>query len=75
VTLEASYTLQPGILKVEVQVFDSAEPRVERRRDTLFLKPGQRETICVSRAHGRLPRSFTLTRVGDGLQVSAGGAQ
>ena len=75
VTLEASYTLQSGILKVEVEAYDSAEPSAERRRDTLLLKPGQRQIICVQRAFGRSPRCFTLTRIGDGLQVSADGTQ
>jgi hypothetical protein len=75
VTLEASFTLQSGILKVELEAFDSADPSARRLRDTLLLKPGQRRTICVQRALSRSPRCFTITRVGDGLQVSADSSQ
>jgi hypothetical protein len=75
VTLEASFALQSGILKVELQAFDGADPRAMRLRDTLLLKPGQRRTICVQRALGRSPRCFTIARIGDGLQVSADGSQ
>jgi len=75
VTLEASFALQSGILKVELEAFDSVDPSATRLRDTLLLKPGQRRTICVQRALGRSPRCFTIARIGDGLQVSADGSR
>jgi hypothetical protein len=75
VTLEASFVLQSGILKVELQAFDGTNPRDKRLRDTLVLKPGQRRTICVQRTLGRSQRCFTIARIGDGLQVSADGSQ
>jgi hypothetical protein len=71
VTLEASYTLQSSILKVELEAFDSADPEATRIRDILLLKPEQHRTICVQSALGRSPRCFTITRIGDGLEVSA----
>jgi hypothetical protein len=73
VTLEASYALKSGILKVELEAFDSADPSATRIRDTLLLEPRQCRTISVPRGLGRSPRCFTITRVGDGLQVSANG--
>jgi hypothetical protein len=74
VTLEASYALQAGILKVELEAFDSTDPSAARIRDTLVLEPRQSRTISVPCAPGRSPRCFTITRVGDGLQVSASGS-
>ena len=73
VTLEASYALQSGLLKVELEAFDSADPNATRIRDTLLLEPRECRTISVHRGLGRSPRCFTITRVGDGLQVSANG--
>jgi hypothetical protein len=73
VTLEASYALQSGILKVELEAFDGSDPNATRIRDTLFLEPRQCRIISVQRGLGRSPRCFTITRVGDGLQLSANG--
>jgi hypothetical protein len=73
VTLEASYALQSGILKVELEAFDSTDPKAARIRDTLLLEPRQCRTISVQCGLGRSPRCFTITRVGDGLQISANG--
>jgi hypothetical protein len=71
VTLEASYALQSGILKVELEAFDSTDPNATRIRDILLLEPGQSRIISVQSGRGRSRRRFTITRVGDGLQVSA----
>jgi hypothetical protein len=70
VTLEASYALRSGTLKVELEACDSADPNATRIRDTLLLEPGQSRTISIRCGLGRSPRCYTITRVGDGLQVS-----
>jgi hypothetical protein len=75
VTLAVSFTLQSGILRVELEAFDSTDPGATRLRDTLLLQPGERRIVCVQRALSRLPRCFTIARIGDGLQVSADGSQ
>src|ERR1700712_1535312 len=73
VSLEATYHLEPGGLSVVVQGFDGADPNSMRLHEKLLLKPGERRIIAVRRAHGQSPAHFTITRIGDGLQVSADG--
>jgi hypothetical protein len=73
VSLEATYHLEPGGLSVVVQGFDHADPNGTRLHERLLLKPGERRVIAVRRAHGQPTAHFTIIRIGDGAQISAGG--
>jgi hypothetical protein len=74
VSLEATYHLEPEGLSVVVRGFDGADPNGTRLLDRLLLKPGEFRIIAVQRAHGPPPAHFTITRIGDGVQICANGA-
>lgn len=69
VSLEATYHLEPEGLSVVVRGFDGADPNSMRLHDRWLFKPGERRVITVRRAHGQPPVHFTITRVGDGVQI------
>jgi hypothetical protein len=71
VSLEAIYRLEPEGLSVVVGGFDDADPDGTRVHERLLLKLGERRVIRVRRAYHKSPIHFTITRIGDGAQISA----
>jgi hypothetical protein len=71
VSLEATFHLEPGGMSVVVRGFDGADPDGTRMHDRLLLKPGERRVIPVRRAYRKPPAYFTITRLGDEVQISA----
>jgi hypothetical protein len=73
VSLEATFRLEPGGLRVVVRGFDDADPDGTRVSDKLLLKPGERRVIRMRRSYGGPPAHFAITRIGDGVQISGEG--
>jgi hypothetical protein len=71
VSLEAVYHIEPDGLRVVVRAFDGHDPNSTQLHDRLLLKPGQRRIIRVRRAHGKPPQVFTITCLGEAVQISA----
>ena len=73
VSLEATFRLEPGGLSVVVRGFDGADPDGTRVSGKLLLKLGERRVIRIRRAYCGAPTHFIITRIGDGVQISAEG--
>ena len=72
VSLEATFRLEPEGLSVIIRGFDGADPDGgTRMSDKLLLKPGERRVIRIRRAYSGSPAHFTITRIGDGIQISS----
>ena len=71
VTLDATYHMESEGLSVVIQGFDSADPVGTRLDERMLLNPNERRVIAVRRAHGQPPVHFSITRVGDGMRISA----
>jgi hypothetical protein len=74
VSLEATYHLESEGLSIVIRGFDNADPDGTRLHDRLLLKPNERRVIPVRRAYCKPPVHFTITRIGDGMQISADGS-
>jgi hypothetical protein len=73
VSLKATCRLEPEGLSVVVQGFDGADQNGTQMHNRLLLKPGEHRVTTVQRAFGQPPAHFTITRIGNGIQISANG--